>query len=64
MAEIELNVLMGQCLNRRIGDMETIKSEVTAWQHDRNNKEACINWQFTNDKARVKLKRLYPTISD
>jgi hypothetical protein len=63
MAEIELNVLMGQCLNRRIGDMGTIKSEVMAWQHDRNNKEACINWQFTNDKARVKLKRLYQTIS-
>lgn len=62
MAEIELNVLMGQCLNRRIGDMDTIKSEVHAWQQGRNNKEARINWQFTNDKARVKLKRLYPTI--
>lgn len=63
MAEIELNVLMGQCLNRRIGDMDTIKSEVHAWQQGRNNKEARINWQFTNDKARIKLKRLYPTIS-
>jgi len=62
MAEIELNVLMGQCLNRRIGDMDIIKSEVHAWQQGRNNKEARINWQFTNDKARVKLKRLYPTI--
>lgn len=62
MAEIELNVLMGQCLDRRIGDMETMKSEVMAWQQDRNNKVATINWQFTNDKARVKLKRLYPTI--
>lgn len=63
MAEIELNVLMGQCLNRKIGDMETMKSEVRAWQQDRNNKGATINWQFTNDKARIKLKRLYPTIS-
>ena len=64
MAEIELNVLMKQCLSRRIGDMETIKKEATAWQEDRNNKEATINWQFTNEKARVKLKRLYPTISN
>lgn len=62
MAGIELNVLMGQCLNRKIGDMETMKSEVRAWQKDRNNKGATIDWQFTNDKARVKLKRLYPTI--
>lgn len=64
MAEIELNVLMKQCLSRRIGDMDTIKKEATAWQEDRNNKEATINWQFTNEKARVKLKRLYPTISN
>ena len=63
MAEIELNVLMGQCLNRRIDNIETIKQEVNAWQQDRNNKEATFNWQFTNDKARIKLKRLYPTIS-
>lgn len=62
MAEIELHVLMGQCLNRRIGTIEEMKAEVEAWQHERNNKEAKINWQFTNDKARVKLKRLYPTI--
>jgi hypothetical protein len=64
MAEIELNVLMKQCLSRRIGEMDTIKHEVKAWQDDRNNKEATINWQFTNDKARIKLKRLYPTISN
>ena len=61
MAEIELNVLMGQCLNRRIDNMKKITEEVTAWQQHRNNKEATINWQFTNDKARVKLNRLYPT---
>jgi hypothetical protein len=63
MAEIELNVLMGQCLSRRIASMATIKSEVNAWQHSRNNKKAKINWQFRTDDARVKLKRLYPTIS-
>jgi len=62
MAEIELNVLMGQCLNRRIDNMDTMKLEANAWAQDRNNKGATINWQFTNDKARVKLKKLYPTI--
>lgn len=64
MAEIELNVLMGQCLNRRIDKIEIMKQEVNAWEQDRNNKEATIKWQFTNDKARIKLKRLYPTICD
>lgn len=62
MAEIELNVLMGQCLNRRIDNMETMKQEVNAWKEHRNNKKVIINWQFTNKDARVKLKRLYPTI--
>jgi hypothetical protein len=62
MAEIELRVLNGQCLNRRIDNMQSLEKEVKAWQTDRNNKEAVINWQFTNEKARVKLKRLYPTI--
>jgi len=62
MAEIELNVLMGQCLSRRIDNMSEIKKEVNAWQKDRNNKDATINWQFTNNKARIKLKKLYPTI--
>ena len=61
MAEIELNVLNGQCLNRRIDDISLVKSEVEAWQNHRNNKDARINWQFTTKKARVKLKRLYPT---
>ncbi len=62
MAEIELNVLMGQCLNRRIDNMELMRKEVKAWQESRNNKKATINWQFTNNAARVKLKKLYPTI--
>lgn len=63
MAEIELNVLMGQCLNRRIESIDILKQEIKAWEDNRNNKEASINWQFTNCKARIKLKRLYPTIS-
>lgn len=62
MAEIELHVLMTQCLNRRIDTIEVMKAETDAWQSERNNKEAVINWQFTTDKARIKLKRLYPTI--
>jgi hypothetical protein len=60
MAEIELNVLMGQCLSCRIPDIEKIRSEVKAWQDTRNNKKATINWQFTTDDARIKLRRLYP----
>ena len=62
MAEIELHVLNGQCLNRHISTMKEIKSEVEAWENHRNNKTAKINWQFTNDQARIKLKRLYPSI--
>ena len=61
MAEIELNVLMSQCLGRRIDRIEIIEKEVKAWQKARNNKNAKINWQFTTEDARVKLKRLYPT---
>ena len=64
MAEIELNVLTGQCLNRRIDNMETISREVRAWQDHRNNRNSRINWQFTNQDARVRLKRLYPTLHD
>jgi transposase len=62
MAEIELNVLMGQCLDRRIDNISTIKSEVIAWQRHRNNLNSKINWHFTMEKARVKLRRLYPTL--
>ena len=60
-AEIELSVLYAQCLNRRIGDIEEVQSEVKAWEKARNNEIACVNWQFTTDDARVKLARLYPT---
>lgn len=62
MAEIELNVLNGQCLSRRIDNIETVKEEVEAWAESRNNMEAKINWQFTTSDARVKLKTLYPKL--
>ena len=62
MAEIELHVLNGQCLNRHIDTIEKVTTEVLAWQNHRNNKNAKINWQFTNNEARIKLKRLYPSI--
>ena len=61
-AEIELNVLSGQCLNRRIDKIETVRAEVEAWSNYRNGLGAKVNWQFTNEKARVKLRRLYPTL--
>ena len=64
MAEIELHVLNGQCLNRHIPTMNKIKDEVESWQNHRNNKNSKINWQFTNSVARIKLKRLYPSIQD
>lgn len=63
MAEIELHVLNGQCLNRHISTIEKITEEVEAWKKNRNNKNSKINWQFTNKEARVKLKKLYPSIN-
>jgi len=62
MAEIELSVLKGQCLDRRIPDMTTMQNEVTAWEKDRNNSARKIVWQFTTPEARIRLKRLYPQI--
>lgn len=62
MAEIELNVLTGQCLNRRIDNIEDVSKEATTWQEYRNNKNATVNWQFTADDARIKLSRLYPSL--
>ena len=64
MAEIELSVLSRQCLNRRIPDIETLKEEVTAWCDKRNEQETWIDWRFTTEDARIKLKRLYPSIND
>lgn len=61
MAEIELSVLARQCLDRRIPDPETLKQEVAAWEKRRNAQSRTIDWQFTTDDARIKLKRLYPS---
>ena len=63
-AEIELNVLSAQCLKRRIDDIEVLRREIQAWQAHRNTKNAKVNWQFTTENARIKLKRLYPTLDD
>lgn len=62
MAEIELNVLIRQCLSHRIGSIEQMRREVACWQAQRNNLRARIDWQFTTDQARIKLKRLYPIL--
>ena len=64
MAEIELSVLSGQCLDRRIGSEDELKREVRAWQEKRNTKEVKVNWHFTTQDARIKLKRLYPSLSE
>jgi DDE superfamily endonuclease len=62
MAEIELSVLNGQCLDRRIADKPTLEREVAAWEKTRNERRATVNWRFTSTHARIKLKRLYPSI--
>jgi DDE superfamily endonuclease len=62
MAESELSVLSGQCLDRRIPDQQTLTEEVAAWEHARNTKHVKADWQFTTADARVKLKRLYPAM--
>jgi len=64
MAEIELNVLTRQCLSRRMESVGLLRSEVSAWQVQRNTKGAKIDWQFTTSNARTKLKRLYPTFAE
>ncbi len=62
MAEAELSVLSGQCLDRRIPDKSTLAEEVAAWETNRNKKQVKTDWHFTNADARVKLKRLYPAL--
>jgi hypothetical protein len=62
MAEIEINRLIRQCLDRRIPDIEQMRAEVAAWQRQRNDANQVIRWRFTTDDARIKLHRLYPTI--
>jgi len=60
MVEIEIGVLRGQCLDRRIGNRAVLNTEVAAWQHQRNTSGARIKWKFTTQKARQKLGRAYP----
>ena len=61
MAETELSILSRQCLDRRIDSPELLTQEVAAWEANRNQNHATINWRFTTADARVKLKRLYPS---
>jgi hypothetical protein len=62
MAEIELSALARQCLSRRIGTREELDREVQTWQHRRNEEAITVNWRFTTADARIKLKRLYPSL--
>ena len=61
-AEIEINVLIRQCLDRRIDTLDEMQAATHAWEKCRNNAQSHIDWQFTSDEARIKLKRLYPTL--
>ncbi|MBV8093477.1 MAG: IS630 family transposase, partial [Acetobacteraceae bacterium] len=60
MVEIEIGVLRGQCLDRRIGAREVLVSEVKAWERRRNSSSARVKWSFTTQRARDKLARAYP----
>lgn len=61
-AEIELSVLKRQCLRSRLPDIETVRQKVVAWQTRRNDLQTVIDWRFTAEDARIKLKRLYPIV--
>jgi DDE superfamily endonuclease len=64
MAEIDLSVLARQALKGRTASVQEVQERVTEWQHKRNQKQASINWRFTTQDARVKLKHLYPKLTD
>jgi hypothetical protein len=64
MAEIELSVLSRQCLDRRVPDFESLQAEVAAWQQRRDETGTKIEWRFTTEDARIKLKRLYPSLQE
>jgi DDE superfamily endonuclease len=64
MAEIELSILARQCLSDRMPSLQLIQEQVLAWQEQRNRKAVQINWRFTTTEARIKLKRLYPSIEE
>ena len=61
-AECELSALTRQCLDRRIANQETVASEAQAWSQERNQRQIGVDWQFTTDDARIKLKQLYPNV--
>ncbi len=63
MAEIELSILARQCLDQRIAELTALESEVAAWVDARNQEQSWIDWRFTTEDARVKLKRLYPSVN-
>ena len=62
MAEIELSVLTGQCLDRRIASREALEREVAAWEAERTERRTGVNWRFTTADARIKLPQLYPAV--
>jgi DDE superfamily endonuclease len=62
MAEIELNVMIRQCLNGRFGSLDKVATAIAAWQRHRDNLKKKVQWQFTTQDARIKLRRLYPTL--
>jgi transposase len=62
MAEIEISVMSRQCLGERMGNVQQLAKEVLVWQQNRNCKEVKVDWRFTTDDARIKLKKLYPSI--
>ena len=62
MVEIELSVLVRQCLKRRLADMEVLRREVAAWEAERNRRGASVDWRFTTEGARTKLRKLYPSV--
>jgi hypothetical protein len=64
MAEIELSVLARQCLAERMPSIQAVQEQVSAWQQQRNQAQATINWRFTAEDARIKLKRLYPSLKE
>ena len=62
MVEIEISVLVRQCLMRRLPDIETLRREAQAWCRERNRSGASVDWRFATDDARTKLRKLYPSI--
>ena len=63
-AEIELSALTGQCLDRRIDDLDVLNTELGAWQQRTNANQRQVDWQFTTADARIKLRHLYPEVLD